>query len=117
MTTPNTPPALTPDDFLPLQVRPDAHGITRPSRSYWQDAWARLRRNRRAMLSLWIIIALLSFALLGPLLWTVDPARQDIDQIRFLCTGAMRVITHHVEQTTLIGVGCRRGRELKGTID
>ena len=81
MTTPNTPPVLSPEDFLPLQVRPDAYGITRPSRSYWQDAWARLRRNRRAMLSLWIIIALLSFALLGPLLWTVDPARQDIDQI------------------------------------
>ena len=81
MTTPHSLPALSPDDFLPLQQRPDAHGITRPSRSYWQDAWARLRRNRRALLSLWIIVALLAFALVGPLVWTVDPARQDIDQI------------------------------------
>ena len=81
MTTPHSLPALSPDDFLPLQQRPDAHGISRPSRSYWQDAWARLRRNRRALTSLWIILALLAFALLGPLLWTVDPARQDIDQI------------------------------------
>lgn len=81
MTTPRAQDILTSDDFKPLQQRGDAHGISRPSRSYWQDAWARLRRNRRALSSLWIIVALLAFALFGPLLWQVDPARQDIDQI------------------------------------
>lgn len=72
---------LTPEDFAPARQRQESHGLSRPSRSYWQDAWGRLRVNRRALVSLWIVIALLAFALLGPLLWTVDPARQDIDQI------------------------------------
>lgn len=73
--------ALTPADFAPLLERPDRHGISRPSRSYWQDAWIRLKKNRRAILSLWLIVGLVAFALLGPLLWQMDPARQDIDQI------------------------------------
>lgn len=74
-------PALGPEDFAPLSRRDDIQGIRRPSRSYWQDAWSRLRSNRRALVSLWIIIGLLVFALLGPLFWQIDPARQDIDQI------------------------------------
>ncbi|MCB1664973.1 MAG: ABC transporter permease [Pseudomonadales bacterium] len=74
-------PALTPEDFTPVHQREDVHGLSRPSRSYWQDAWWRLRRNRRALASLWIVVGLLAFALIGPLLWRVDPARQDIDQI------------------------------------
>ena len=77
----DSPVTLTPEDFSPLLERPDKHGISRPSRSYWQDAWIRLKKNRRAILSLWMIVALVAFALLGPLLWQVDPARQDIDQI------------------------------------
>ncbi|MCB1648543.1 MAG: ABC transporter permease [Pseudomonadales bacterium] len=72
---------LQPQDFAPALALEDAHGLMRPSRSYWQDAWWRLRRNRRALLSLWIVLGLLAFALLGPALWRVDPARQDIDQI------------------------------------
>ena len=74
-------PSLRPEDFQPVTHREDSHGLSRPSRSYWQDAWRRLRHNRRALVSLWIVSALLAFALLGPLLWQVDPARQDIDQI------------------------------------
>jgi len=72
---------LTADDFKPLDSSEHHHSINRPSRSYWQDAWGRLKKNRRALVSLWIIVALLLFALVGPLLWSVDPARQDIDQI------------------------------------
>lgn len=75
------PVTLSADDFAPLPHRDDIHGINRPSRSYWQDAWRRLKSNRRALFSLWLIIGLLAFALLGPLLWQVDPSRQDIDQI------------------------------------
>ncbi len=72
---------LSPEDFTPLGSREQRLGVSRPSRSYWQDAWSRLKSNRRAIMSLWLILALLAFALLGPLLWSVDPARQDIDQI------------------------------------
>ncbi|MCC5872650.1 MAG: ABC transporter permease [Gammaproteobacteria bacterium] len=72
---------LSASDFTPVSVRPDAHGIARPSQSYWQDAWRRLRRNRRAIASLWIVIFLLAFTLIGPLLWRVDPYAQNLDRI------------------------------------
>ncbi|MDX1491459.1 MAG: ABC transporter permease [Pseudohongiellaceae bacterium] len=77
--TPNYSPK--PEDFTPAHYDDDIHGIARPSRSYWQDAWRRLRANRRALVSLILIVGLLLFALIGPLLWQVDPSRQDIDQV------------------------------------
>ncbi|MDO8270758.1 MAG: ABC transporter permease [Gammaproteobacteria bacterium] len=82
MTTPvSHSQILNPADFAPITQRADVHAISRPSQSYWQDAWARLKKNRRAIASLWLIVGLLAFALLGPWLWQIDPARQDIDQI------------------------------------
>ncbi len=74
-------PVLNPADFAPITQRADVQAISRPSQSYWQDAWARLKKNRRAIVSLWLIVGLLAFAMLGPWLWQIDPARQDIDQI------------------------------------
>lgn len=68
-------------DFQPLSGERQAEMIVRPSRSYWQDAWMRLRANRRALFSLYLIIALLLFTFAGPLVWTMDPSRQDLDQI------------------------------------
>ena len=71
-----------PDNAFDARTADDQHhGITRPSLSYWQDAWIRLKANRRAIVSLWIIIGLLVFTLIGPLLWQVDPAAQDVDQV------------------------------------
>ena len=77
--TQNTPQL----NFTPLatQNQQDIQGITRPSLSYWQDAWLRLKANNRALYSLYLIIALLVFTFIGPLLWTVDPSKQDVDQI------------------------------------
>lgn len=68
-------------DFTPIQQAGDIQGISRPSLSYWQDAWIRLKANRRALFSLYIIIGLLLFTFIGPLLWQVDPAQQDVNQI------------------------------------
>ena len=67
--------------FEPLAQSAAVEVITRPSLSYWQDAWRRLKDNRRAVISLWIIIGLLAFTLIGPLLWTVDHAKQNVDKI------------------------------------
>jgi oligopeptide transport system permease protein len=72
---------LSPEDFLPSQTQQAAQGLSRPSLSYWQDAWIRLKANRRALISLYIVIGLILFTVLGPLLWDVDPAAQDVDQI------------------------------------
>ena len=70
-----------PGDFEPTTADVQAESLSRPSLSYWQDAWQRLKRNPRALFSLYIIIALAMFTLVGPLVWTVDPALQDLNQI------------------------------------
>lgn len=68
-------------DFNQVKVSVDAQQLTRPSLSYWQDAWVRLKKNKRALASLFLVIALILFTLIGPILWRVDPAVQDLDQI------------------------------------
>ena len=68
-------------DFEPAIRNQQTHSISRPSLSYWQDAWLRLKANNRAMISLYIVSALLFFTIAGPFIWTVDPAFQDLDQV------------------------------------
>jgi len=68
-------------DFEPLREAREIQAISRPSLSYWQDAWIRLKANTRALISLYIVAGLLAFTMIGPLLWQVDPAAQDVDQI------------------------------------
>ena len=75
-----------------VQVEREVETVSRPSLSYWQDAWIRLKANRRALISLYLVIALLAFTVLGPFVWTVDPAAQDLDQIS-VPPGADRVAT------------------------
>jgi oligopeptide transport system permease protein len=70
-----------PADFQPAVVERRPQKISRPSLSYWQDAWRRLKLNRRALISLCLVIALLLFASIGPWIWRIDPAAQDVDQI------------------------------------
>ena len=71
----------TKEDFQPAAKSVRAEQISRPSLSYWQDAWRRLKKNTRALISLYIIIGLALFTLAGPFLWNVDPALQDLNQI------------------------------------
>jgi len=72
---------LTTKDFEPLHEDHEIHSISRPSLSYWQDAWVRLKSNTRALISLYLVMGLLAFTVVGPVVWTVDPAAQDVDQI------------------------------------
>jgi len=74
-------PEFSASDFAPAPNLAAAERIVRPSLSYWQDAWLRLKKNRRALCSLYIVIALLLFTLLGPVIWRQDPALQDLDAI------------------------------------
>ncbi len=77
------PQAFTPNesDFEPASSEVHVEEISRPSLSYWQDAWIRLKKNKRAIISLYIIIGLALFTLIGPSVWRVDPALQDLNQI------------------------------------
>ena len=73
--------ALDAKVFQPLHHTHEVQNISRPSLSYWQDAWIRLKANGRAINSLYLIIGLLVFTIVGPWIWQVDPAVQDADQI------------------------------------
>ena len=74
------PLSFEPVDFEPVAVERKTQTISRPLLSYGQDAWRRLKANRRALISLYIVVALGLFTLGGPLVWTIDPAAQDLDQ-------------------------------------
>lgn len=57
--------------------------ILRPSLSYWQDAWIRLKKNKIALIGLSIIILYIVLAIVGPHLIeydykTVDPDNTDL---------------------------------------
>lgn len=80
-TLPPSQIALPPGALEPLHSDAPVHRIDRPSLSYWQDAWRRLKANRRAIFSLWLVVALLGFTLFGPLVWRVDPSAQDLLQV------------------------------------
>lgn len=46
--------------------------ISRPSLSYWQDAWVRLKKNKVAMTGMAIIIFYILMAMIGPYLTSAD---------------------------------------------
>ena len=54
-----------PGDFEPATADIHVETLSRPSLSYWQDAWLRLKKNPRAIVSLYIVVALAAFTLLG----------------------------------------------------
>lgn len=70
-------PAFDASDFAPAAAGRKMDQIVRPSQSYWQDVWRRLKRNRRALISLYIVIALALFTIAGPWVWQVSPSVQD----------------------------------------
>jgi len=53
--------------FVFLEERVADVESTRPSLTYWQDAWRRLKHNKSSMLGLIIIILIIMFAIFGPL--------------------------------------------------
>ena len=59
--------ALTPEKFKVIgYTEEDANRIDRPTISYWQDAWRRLRKNPIAMGSLVVLGILLVMGIIGP---------------------------------------------------
>ena len=66
--------------FAPAAVDRDIEELSRPSLSYWQDAWIRFKANRRALASLIVVALLILFAIAGPWVWPIDHYDQDLDQ-------------------------------------
>lgn len=66
-----------PDDFDLATDEEKVNFIEmKKSMSYWQDAWRRLKKNRVAMVGLYIIIAIALFAFLGPVFSQFDYDQQ-----------------------------------------
>ncbi|MBM4235108.1 MAG: ABC transporter permease [Firmicutes bacterium] len=66
--------------FSPLKKKPSQQEIVRPSITYWQDAWYRLKKNPVAMVSLVFIILLLLVAIFGPYFSSYSYSDQDFDR-------------------------------------
>lgn len=66
--------------FKRAQIELDREELSRPSLSYWQDAWVRIRQNKRTLTSLFVVVFMVLIAIFGPLLWHFDFKAQDLDQ-------------------------------------
>lgn len=66
--------------FKRAQVDLDREEISRPSLSYWQDAWYRIRTNRRTLASLCVVVFMVLVAAFGPMVWHFDYDSQDLNQ-------------------------------------
>lgn len=58
--------------------RTQAEKIAKPSLSFWQDAWLRIRKNKAAIVSMVLLIFILAMAFLGPVLSPHDAETQTI---------------------------------------
>lgn len=47
--------------------------------SLWQDAWLRLRKNRMALISFWILVFMMVFCFLGPIVSPYDFRTNDLE--------------------------------------
>ena len=66
--------------FKRANVDLDREEISRPSLSYWQDAWLRIRSNKRTLASLCVVVFMVLVAAFGPSLWHFDFDTQDLNQ-------------------------------------
>src|SRR5690625_4969251 len=67
------------DWFKPLDKNDtEQEEVVRPSLSYWQDAWRRLRKNKMAMVGLIFLILLTLMAIFGPYMTNYDVNTQQL---------------------------------------
>jgi len=63
-----------------------AEAIVRPSVTYWQDAWRRLKQNRGAMIGLWTIVAIIAIAIFGPMVSPYSYSDQSLEDQNQFCS-------------------------------
>lgn len=56
----------------------DSEQISRPSMTYWQDAWRRLKKNKLSMLGLFFIFFMILAAVFGPYVISHDYSTQEL---------------------------------------
>lgn len=57
----------------------NAQEIVRPSTTYWQDVWRRLKKNRMAMAGLYMIVLIIALAIFGPMISPYSYSDQDLN--------------------------------------
>lgn len=73
--------SLSQEMFTPIDKDlKQAEAIVRPSLSYWQDVWMRLKKHKLAMTGLCIIIFLTIMAIIGPYLSPYDFRENHLDK-------------------------------------
>ncbi|HAK73544.1 MAG TPA: diguanylate cyclase, partial [Sporomusaceae bacterium] len=70
---------LKSDSFCPLQQHGPVAGATLTTTSYHQDAWRRLKKNKLAMLGLYIILFIILIAVIGPWLSSLSYSDQNLN--------------------------------------
>jgi oligopeptide transport system permease protein len=60
--------------------------ISRPSLTYWKDAWRRMKGNRVAFFSLILIILYITLALVGPYMNEFDYTSTNVDKMNYFVT-------------------------------
>lgn len=70
---------LNSDSFHPLQQNGPATGAALTTTSYHQDAWRRLKKNKLAMLGLYIILFIVLIAIIGPWLSSLSYSDQNLN--------------------------------------
>ena len=66
--------------FKRAHVDLDREEISRPSLSYWEDAWYRIRQNKRTLASLFTVVFMVLVGLIGPSVWYFEYDSQDLNQ-------------------------------------
>jgi oligopeptide transport system permease protein len=72
---------ISPEKFSPLPAsQKKTDEIVRPTVTYWQDAWRRLKENKMAMLGLYTIIFIILLAVFGPIFSKYSYSDQLLDK-------------------------------------
>jgi len=71
---------LSTELFKPLEQKVVQTELVRPSTTYWQDAWRRLKQNPAAMVSLAVIILIVLLAIFGPMFSPYTYSEQDFSR-------------------------------------
>lgn len=89
--------AIPKEKFQPAEKTTNVEAIVRPSQTYWQDAWRRLKKNKMAMAGMIVLIILAAFAIVAPFLSSYDYKTQ------FLKNGYLNPSSEHFFGTDQFG--------------
>lgn len=73
--------SITKDMFVSKPSNSTAQVLSRPSLSYWQDAFRRFKKNKIAVGAFFVVVAQMAFSIFGPWVYHVDPSAQSSAQL------------------------------------